>query len=48
LRVSNRFGALEDLVAEMDISSALETTGENIKVSNKKNLGYYDLKKHKP
>jgi hypothetical protein len=26
----------------------LETIGENIKISAKENLGYYELKEHKP
>jgi hypothetical protein len=34
--------------AEVDINSAWETVGVNIKISAKKSLGYYELKKHKP
>jgi hypothetical protein len=45
--VSNRFSVLEDLDAEVDINSAWETTGENIKASAKGSLGYCELKKHK-
>jgi hypothetical protein len=39
LGVPNRFVALEDLDAEMDINSAWETNRENIKVSAKRNIG---------
>jgi hypothetical protein len=45
--VSNGFAALEDLDAEVEINSASETR-ENIKISVKENLGYYELKNHKP
>jgi hypothetical protein len=48
VELSNRFAALEDLDAEMEISSALETIRENIKLSAKENLSYYELRKHKP
>jgi hypothetical protein len=36
---------LEDLDAEMDINSAWEIIAENIKISSKETLGYYELKK---
>jgi hypothetical protein len=39
---------LEDLDAEVEINSALETIRENTKISAKDNLGYFELKKHKP
>jgi hypothetical protein len=48
IEVSNRFAALEDLDAEMEINSAWETIRENIKISARESLGYYELKKHKP
>jgi hypothetical protein len=32
----------------VDINRALETVRENIKISAKKSLGYYELKKRKP
>jgi 50S ribosomal subunit-associated GTPase HflX len=48
VEVSNRFAALEDLDAEVEINYILETTGENINISAKESLGYYELKKHKP
>jgi hypothetical protein len=48
VEVSNRFAALEDLDAEVESSSAQETIRENIKISAKDNLGYYELKRHKP
>jgi hypothetical protein len=40
--------ALEDLDAEVEINSAWETIRENIKISAKESLGYYEFKKHKP
>jgi hypothetical protein len=46
--VSNRFAALEDLDAEVEINSTWETITENIKMSAKESLGYFELKKHKP
>jgi hypothetical protein len=48
IEVSNRFAALEDLDAEVEINSAWETIRENIKISAKESLGYYEMKKHKP
>jgi hypothetical protein len=42
-----RFKALEDVDAEV-INSVWETIRENIKISVKKSIGYYELKKHKP
>jgi hypothetical protein len=36
--VSNRFKAFEDLDAEVEINSAWETIGENIKLSAKESL----------
>jgi hypothetical protein len=38
---------LEDLDAEVDINSAWETIIENVNVSAKGSLGYYELKNHK-
>jgi hypothetical protein len=46
--VSNRFAALEDLDAEVEIKTMWETIRENIKFSAKESLGYYELKQHKP
>jgi hypothetical protein len=48
VEVSNRFADLEDLEAEVEINSAWETIRENIKISAKEILGYFELKKHKP
>jgi hypothetical protein len=48
VEVSNRFAALEDLGAEVEINSAWETIRENITISAKESLGYFELKKHKP
>jgi hypothetical protein len=39
---------LEDLDTEVEINSALETIRENIKISAKESLGYFEFKKHKP
>jgi hypothetical protein len=39
---------LETLDAEVDIKRAWETIRENIKISAKESLGYYELKKYKP
>jgi hypothetical protein len=48
VEVSNRFAALEDLDAEVEINTTRETITENIKISAKESLGYYELKQHKP
>jgi hypothetical protein len=48
VEVSNRFAALDDLDAEVEINSAWETIRENIKISAKESLDYFELKKHKP
>jgi hypothetical protein len=48
VEVSKRFAALEDLDTEVKINSAWETVGENINISGKESLGYFELKKHKP
>jgi hypothetical protein len=39
---------LEILDDDVDINRAWETIRENIKISAKVSLGYYELKKHKP
>jgi hypothetical protein len=39
---------LEDLDAELEINNAWEMIRLNIKTSAKENLGYSELKKHKP
>jgi hypothetical protein len=48
LEVSNRFAALEDLDTEVEINSAWETIRENIKISAKESLDYFEFKNHKP
>jgi hypothetical protein len=48
VEVSNRFAALEDFDTEVEINSAWKTIRENIKISAKESLGYFELKKHKP
>jgi hypothetical protein len=47
VEVSNRLAALEDLDAEDDINTIWEMIRENIKISAKESIGYYELKKHK-
>jgi hypothetical protein len=47
VEVSNRFAALEDLDTEVKINSAWETIRENINISAKESLDYFELKKHK-
>jgi hypothetical protein len=44
---SNRFSALENLDTKVDVNKARETTRENIKISAKESLGYYEPKKCK-
>jgi hypothetical protein len=44
VEVSNRFAALD---AEVGINSAWEMIRENIKISAKESLGYFELDKHK-
>jgi hypothetical protein len=39
---------LENLDTEVDVGKSWETIRENIKISAKESLGYYELKKHKP
>jgi hypothetical protein len=39
---------LEDFDAEVEINSAWETIRENITISAKESLGYFELKKHNP
>jgi hypothetical protein len=46
VEVTNRFTALEDLDAEMDINSTWEMIRGNIKISAKDSLSYYELRKH--
>jgi hypothetical protein len=38
---------LENLNADVDISTAWESLRENINISAKESLGYYELKQHK-
>jgi hypothetical protein len=39
---------LEDSDAQVEINSAWETIRENINISAKESLGYYESKKHTP
>jgi hypothetical protein len=45
VEVSNRY---EDLDAEVKINSDWETIEENINISAKESLGYFEMKKHRP
>jgi hypothetical protein len=47
VEIWNRFAALENLDTEVDINRAWKTIWENIKISAKGSLGYYELNKHK-
>jgi hypothetical protein len=47
VEVPNRFKALEDLDAEVEINTIWETIRENINILAKESLGYYKLKQHK-
>jgi hypothetical protein len=47
VEISNRFVALVNLDAEVDINRAWETCIENITILVKEDLGYYERKKHK-
>jgi hypothetical protein len=38
----------EKLDTEVDVNNAWETIRENINISAKESLGYYELKKNKP
>ncbi|PNF19991.1 hypothetical protein B7P43_G08653 [Cryptotermes secundus] len=46
--IPDRFAALENLEIEVDVNKSWETIRENIKMSAKESLGYYEPKKHKP
>jgi hypothetical protein len=48
VEISNRFAALENLDAGVDVNKAWETIRENIKISAKESPAYSELKKHKP
>jgi hypothetical protein len=46
VEISNTFAALENFDAEVNINRAWETIRENINISAKESLCYYELKKH--
>jgi hypothetical protein len=48
VEVSNRIVDFEDLDTEVEINSAWETIRENITISAKESLGYFEFKKQKP
>jgi hypothetical protein len=47
-KISKMFAALKKLDDDVDINTDWETIRENIKISSKESLGYYELKQHKP
>jgi hypothetical protein len=48
IELSNKLATLEILYPDEDINRAWETIRDNIKISAKESLGYYELKKNKP
>jgi hypothetical protein len=46
VEISDRFSVLEYLDDEVDFNTAWETITQNIKISAKDGLGYYEFKKH--
>jgi hypothetical protein len=46
VEVSNRFAAMEDMDAEVEINCAWEVIRENVKISADGSLGYFELKKN--
>jgi hypothetical protein len=48
VEISNRFTALGNLDDDMNVNRAWEAIRENIKISTKESLGYYEVKKRKP
>jgi hypothetical protein len=44
IEISNRFATLENLDAEVVINRVLETIRDNLKISAKENIGYYEYK----
>jgi hypothetical protein len=47
VEISNRFAAMENLYAEVDVNKPRETIRRNINILAKESLGYYELKKNK-
>jgi hypothetical protein len=48
LKISNMFGALENLKVSEDINGVWENIKENIKISPQESLGLHERKQHKP
>jgi len=48
VKISNRYAALEKLDDNVDINRVWESIRKNMKASATENLGYYELKQHKP
>jgi hypothetical protein len=46
VKIVKRKAALENLRGDVDINLAWEAIRENINLSAKENLGYYELKQH--
>jgi phosphomevalonate kinase len=46
VEISNRFAALENLDTEADVNKAWETVRQNIKISAKESLSYYEPMKN--
>jgi hypothetical protein len=46
VEISKSFPGLENSYVEVDINRAWETIRQNIKISTKESLRYYELKKH--
>jgi hypothetical protein len=48
IEISNRFAALENLDELVEVYSSWETIRKHIKITAKKSLSCFELKKHKP
>jgi hypothetical protein len=47
-QIPNRFAGLEKSDDDVDINRCWETISDNIEISTRESLGYYELKQHKP
>jgi hypothetical protein len=47
VEVSDRFAVMKELKADIEINTFRQTVRENITISAKESLGYYEVKKHK-
>jgi hypothetical protein len=48
VKISNSFAASENLDNDVDINRAWRNITENMKASNTKSLGHYEVEQHKP